>query len=573
MEPVGEFRAVLDASAILGNTEMRCSHQNPPWRDRPMHEHPDLQVKLFGYCSLDELMLRKAFLESGPRGLANLSGDYVIVVEKLDETFIISSPYGVCQYFYTVRNDRLFHGDTVIGVLKESGLSWSWNWSALGDVVSVGCLLENETLHPAIHRVPAAGVLQFRKGNLIVTTTPWEQLHPRSASGPDDVLAAFNREIKRWITENSVVSISGGFDSRAILSGFLHWGCKPVLVVMGFDDSTDVTISRSIARAFGLELRHVELELEDYLNHAGTIASLTNGTGMAMDWHSYIYLHKAGLDRKAEMFLGSNGEFVRTTIFDRGSLARIAQVTSPCSLRWLWQLKLRQRQVLTLGEILSPEFGKEFSPPQHAERIDRLIRLSHRSILPGFDRFYLEQVVRNSVSNGVKLCSAQMKARMPFLGHEWVRAAWNMRRKWKFGANWHRYAISRNCPKLLEFPEVKVGDRTAARSPWLYWLPRKRRKPVVPYQKCPEWFRSEKIAEFIRSQASRLGELVDGGRIDSILDEHRKNGNRTSAVSFLLTMASWVSQINQTLLGSSSKMIWGTRAQIGSPPDEPGKNI
>jgi hypothetical protein len=532
-----------------------------------MNMASDYQIRLNGYTSVGKELLLQKFVREGAPSLANLSGQYVIVAEDSNECYIVTSPYGVCQYYYTVCGNRLFHDDTVLGVLQRSNLPWSWNYRALADLALVDHVLENDTLHPQVHRVPPGSILHFRNGVLTTSCLTWEELHPSFTASPAMALAAFNETVGHLITDNVAVSMSGGFDTRVILSALLRHNCRPLLLTMGFDDSTDVIISRQIASALGLPSLVVALQPEDYLKHGSTIVGLTNGAFTAMHWHAFLYLQKAELDADSVLFIGTNGEFARTFHFDKGILAILADMVPQPSLRTYWKRRLRLHSLFRKEDELDglcEQFANEFTTEGQNLRLQRTINLCYNELLPGLDRFYLEQRVRNFMSNVLKLASVNASWRVPFLSQEWVSAIWNLKRNWKLGANWHRYAIAKNFPALLDFPEAGKSGKMGSRAPLLYWLRAMKRpievKPLYPTWEAPllhclraisrrsivhyanqqEWFREDMFAEFILDNVPLLAELIEPKTAASIVKENKRDGSRTRTIAFLLTMIFWL---------------------------------
>ncbi len=181
----------------------------------------------------------------------------------------------------------------------------------------------------------------------------------------------------------------------------------------------------------------------------------------------------------------------------------------------------------------------QFSPSGQRERINRLVRLSGSRLLSGLDRFYLQQRVRHFMGNGLALYRANVDCRTPFLDRDWCSAIAALPRHWKIGANWHRYAIWRNWPQLLDFPEERVGNRMARRAPASYWLPLGRRPDVVPYARYGEWFGSPLIVNAVREHSRGLADLVDLRVVERILHEHEQSSNRVRAVGVLLSLGIW----------------------------------
>lgn len=502
-------------------------------------------IKLIGYCSLEKNSLLEEFIQKGPSTLLNLEGEYIIVIENNNECYIITSTYGVCQYYYVIYKNKLFHDDTVIGVLKKSQLPWSWNWKALSDFIQLDHVLENDTLHPSIYRVPARSILYFKDGKLKITSLSWEKFNPTLSVNPYMALSAFNNATKMCINKNIALSFSGGFDSRLILSSLLRSGHRPLIFTMGFDNSTDVVLSRMITTSLGLNSMIITLNLEDYLKHGATIVSLTNGTQIAQNWHAYLFIQKIKSESENLFFFGINGEFARSYYFDKGIIAQTANMLAPLSLMYFWKRSLKS--IFKKEEInsLCKEFSDELKEDSQRTRLNRIIHLCNNKFLSGLDRFYLEQRLRNFFGNILRLYSENVSWRAPFLNREWINIIWNLKRNWKLGSNWHRFAISKNYPLLLDFPEPGKSDRMYPKAPLLYWHPIKKKYPIIHYTKYTEWFQSNIILDFIQENASLLSELIEVDTIFSILREHKKRSNRTRAIDFLFTMIFWLKNLKE----------------------------
>ena len=510
-----------------------------------MTEKSSHKVKCFGYNSLSNTEILNKFKKDGADSLRYLHGDYIIILENEDETFFISSPYAVCQYYYTTQNGKLYHSDMVLQVFRDSKLEWKWNWQGLADFLYFEHVMENETLHPEIHRVPQASVLHFQKGKLTVNSTSWAELHPSGHGNPKRALDIFNQSVGQWCSNQPILSISGGFDTRLILSSMLKQGIKPSLLVMGSEECFDVKIARQIAKKFSLELEVIHLEPNDYLKYGQETVRLANGTIQAYNWHSYIYLAKSGMDSARPMFLGANGEFARSFCSDAGILSLMTYFQPEIALRFLWQ-RFMNTKTFTEQEIVnfSPAFTQELSNNLHETYLKRMRDLCLNKLYPGIDIFYLSQRVRNFISNGVKVCQNRFEGRMPLICHDWCKEIWNLNRCWKLGSNWHRYAIAQNCPELLDFEEEKTGRKMTARAQQLYWL-RNRGKSVVRYTDCPKWFQRDEFASLIFDNAGILSELTGKQDIKKIITEHQQTGNRVHAISFLLTMVHWLKLLRE----------------------------
>jgi hypothetical protein len=270
---------------------------------------------------------------------------------------------------------------------------------------------------------------------------------------------------------------------------------------------------------------------------------MTGGTKTTQNWHTYIYVKKAGLEKETRLFIGSNGEFMRSYYLDRGILSLAADLlASGWALRKFWSLKLKHIFNEEETHSLCPELAKEFSPESKQDRLDRLIRLCGPGLLNGLDRFYLGQRVSNFIANGLALVRNVVTPITPMLDHEWNRLAWSMGRRWKMNSRWHRFGIEKNYSELLDFDKEAGGPMREPGKP-LYWM---RRKPIssdmwlVNY---PKILRDGPLVDFITDNASILSDLMDPAMVRAAVDEHRRTGNRIKLISLLICLIFWKKQL------------------------------
>jgi len=172
-----------------------------------------MRIRTIGYLSKTRDEIGAAFEKNRLEDLLHLEGEYIIVIEGENRTVIVSSYYGVCQYFYAHIGSNFYHGETVFEVLEKSGLKWKYNFSALADLACLQHVLEDDTLHPEIRRVPPATVLVHSNGTLTRKSLSWAEIHTRGKSTPEEALERFNSSCGRWLGNVNVLSMSGGFDS------------------------------------------------------------------------------------------------------------------------------------------------------------------------------------------------------------------------------------------------------------------------------------------------------------------------------------------------------------------------
>ena len=504
---------------------------------------PQYQTKLFGYCEINATELIDRLNQKECHSLINLKGDYCWIAESDRDCYIITSPYSLCQYYYTLQNDRFFHGETILEVRKKSGLPWQWNWAALADLSTFDHTLEEDTLHPQISKVPLGSYLHFSEGKLICHTLSWETLNPSQASSAQQTLDRFNEAVQDWLQEPVGVSLSAGFDSRLLLASVLKAGVRPFVFTMGTEDSTDVIISRQIARHFQLDHQVVQLKFEDYFTQGNKISRLTNGTKVIRHWHTYFYPSYIQIPANSIVYIGTNGGFAKNFYYDKGILSLYKNRLSPSqTLKQIWSNRLRWGTLFKPEELdrLHPHFAQELGVDGQRQRLDRVIQLCHGRLMGGLERFYLTHRVQNFMGNGFKLYEQHLNIRTPFLNRDWVKSTWNLDYPWRLGNNWHRFAIAKTLPELMNFAEQgETTDRLLRRAPLGYWREKHKRLPVVPYCDQREWFRNDQMVDFLTDQATILSDVIDPNLVHTIALENQKTGGRFMTVSFLATQIFW----------------------------------
>lgn len=499
----------------------------------------DTCLTILGYSDKDESVISRLLQAGEYAEIQNMEGEFTVVYERSDSVVIVTSMIGAIQYFYYYDGKKFIHSKEIIDIVTRAKLIWKWDWESLGDLCELENLSQNRTLHHDIKKVPAGSILTFGSKLKIRTRNMLDEIKIVPAD-PIDAINAFNDETKKWAGKNPILSLSGGFDSRVILSSMMKQDIYPRVVTLGGKENSDMQVAEMIANEFCLEHIKVRLSLENLLDNGEKIARLTNGSKPACHWHTYLYPKQAGLAKEDRFFVGTLGEFARSYYFDRGFLSLINDGFPEVAQKKFWTLKLSRHRTFLPEEapLLCSELAREIEHDGLHKRAIRNASLSRGEFLSGGTRYYLEQRVPHFYANGISMYNATCSWRSPFHNRKWLETIWCLSDQWKLGSNWHRLTISRNFPKLLQFPEEKGFDsrKMLVKAPPLYWLPLMQRQKYKTYDMSAEWFASKKIHEFIQDNISYLDPLMSRKLCESIIEQHQHSQNRTRAISFILTI-------------------------------------
>lgn len=440
-----------------------------------------------------------------------MDGYFAAVLEDGPSTTIYVSPDGVTQIFYAVSNGSFYWGTNVSQVLRASGLSWQWNYDALGDVSVFGHLLGKETLQVGISRVLAGELVKWDGKSLTSTVIPPPQL--THIHGPQAAVDLLMTSVRNHSHPDDVISMSAGFDSRLILAAHLASGLKPRLLVMGPAEATDVSIAYAIAKRFDLEIQQVVLTGNWMLQDRLAISRETSGTKTIENWHTYEYVAASG--HTGGIWIGSNGEFARTFFVDRGAAFLAVNAMGRAGIDKFWNAKLSRTSIPSeLTPHLNQQFAENLSSPDRKRRLDALF--PQRSLGQLNDALYLERV-RQFISNGLRLVSMHALPKTPFLDSQWIAVIRSLPRRNKLANWWHRYAIGKLMPSLLDFPFDATGVPMGKNPGIRYWLGLSAHSANVPYFDYAAFFKEPRFRDAISQAAPFTQDLFPASLLQESL--------------------------------------------------------
>ena len=498
------------------------------------------ELRVIGYCERDKLEIIRMIEAGQSNHLLKMRGEFTLIYKNKKFETIISSYVGAMQYFYYYDGKTFCHADNIIEIIKKNGLDWAWDWVALADLCELENLTENRSLHRYIKKLPPGTILRFDGKLTMHSKRIIDTIDNLEVSDPMQAIDIFNEETSRWSSNKPYLSLSGGFDSRTILSSMLKQNIYPTLVTLGEKGCSDIEVSGEIANHFSLEHITVSIDLKDLLEKGEHIARITNGSKPACHWHTYLYPRKAGVPKNESFFVGTLGEFARSYYFDKGLAGIIMDQFGDNGQELFWKSKLKRHRTFTEAEIsfLTPELAKQVSGAGLESRAKRNVRLSKGGVLSGGTRYYLEQRVPNFYANGITMYNDTTQWRSPFHNVDWLRIVWNLHETWKLGSNWHRLAIRKNCPELLEFPEEKgfLKGKMLGKAPPFYWLSVMQRDKYRSYDLSESWYKRDEVRSIIMDNYNLIADICQRDLLQIVLDDHRQTNTRVRAISFLLTV-------------------------------------
>jgi asparagine synthase (glutamine-hydrolysing) len=166
--------------------------------------------------------------EDDPNFPVGLNGEFhgVVVDGVRGTTTLFNDRYGMHRIYFHEAKDAFYFSAEAKAILAVRPELRAMDPRSLGEFVACGCVLENRTLFPSIHLLPAAATWRFRNGAI---ERKGSYFHPRewedlSLLEPEayyrELCEVFARNLPRYFNGGQRVGIAltGGFDTRVIMA-------------------------------------------------------------------------------------------------------------------------------------------------------------------------------------------------------------------------------------------------------------------------------------------------------------------------------------------------------------------
>lgn len=300
-----------------------------------------------GFASGSEARLLTRWLDVGVECVAReLDGFFSIIFgdPRTGETFVVADAVGT--HFAFVRSDP---GCTLLGgsslVLAAMGRE---EVDPLGyqEIVRTGSAYEGRTVHKQVRRLLGGRIHRFQGPALVRTSGHWSPADPprdqlegaEAADALHDVLGQAARRISA-LEPRVLADLTGGYDSRALLAGFMGAGIRPATTVSGTPDSADVLIAARVARTAGVDHHYVPAKRPASFADLERALPFTDGELDLVEYSAILSVHAALMHEFGISVNGAAGELARGRLW-LYLLPHIGR-RGPMDARWLVATRMR----------------------------------------------------------------------------------------------------------------------------------------------------------------------------------------------------------------------------------------
>ena len=454
--------------AIPGTTRMYIIYEKDSWDEAGLvlsgnesgaldtYRSNDVEVAVLGYpydreriAWLRARELHDSYIQHGKPPVDDLEGSFAILIldRSAHRSFVVIDPYKIFTLFHAVLSGgRLIVSDSVAEIVPHLEYVNVERTAAL-EFFCFGFVLGDKTIVDGIEAFGPGRVYTIGRGLKIGSERYWNFLDGTGAdAAPDELIDAFNAHVENGLSLSERISmpLTGGLDSRTVLSACMEE--KDVLhcYTHGLGASDDVEIARSIARRFGISYDYYEIG-DDLIGNipsiARSISPRCDGFLNTVTSAHFINSYERESEHGDLFFSGIGGELMRSYYLPPGSERIETQSAFASAIR----RKIQLGTDLSVFRVLGAEGARDRLDLSVQEQLSRY-GTDDRGALA--ESFYLENRIGNFLSTSMRLLGGYFKTFNPFLERDMLQLIPGMPSDDKAGGRLLKRIIVNNSPDL-----------------------------------------------------------------------------------------------------------------------------
>jgi asparagine synthetase B (glutamine-hydrolysing) len=397
------------------------------------------------------------YVARGAASLETIRGHWAVaLVDRSQAQVIIANDaFGIRPLFRMRAGD----GEWLIAthpaaLLAYPGVKRAVDPAGLADTLAFGYPLGDKTLFCGMERLPAATMLRWANAGMQERRYWTPVMRPDrhwSEADLEEIRCGFNQSVLDMAAEGGPASLalSGGGDSRAILSALVAGGLRLDTVTHAVAEASDAQLSMELARLVGANHHFFKVGGEDVAPHVIEGVRMVAGQVAGMEVHALSFLPEYPSFTRA-MLTGLGGNVYKGSYLF-GEQHRPG-ISLPGLANWLLDKHNSYMHVDTdLQPLLTSDWYAALRDLPARSVAETLGRMSadtpfwQRSIV-----FYLEERVCKYLVKGDSLVRREIEARHPFMDRQLLLRSWRVPSAARARGIIPSYIITRNAPQLLD---------------------------------------------------------------------------------------------------------------------------
>lgn len=407
------------------------------------------------------------------RGFASrLEGSFcAVVLDDISKTLMLASDcLGSYPLYWSFGTQRFVFASELKALLGDPAIGRAIDPRAVADYLTFGFVLGDKTLSPHVRLLPPACTLTYswEGGSCIVEPyarlqelyQPWEGSH---GAYQREVTLAFSGAIDRSLSGSHSfgLSLSGGLDSRAILSAVNATRKAVSTYTLGVRGCADEVVAKQISRIAGAENSFLELDtnyVADGLPNIRHMVSLTDGMYLTHGLTEMLvlaFLERAGF---SVLLRGHGGELAKTSLawpFHTDERVYRTQNTEEFVAYLLARANYISRGV-RLDELFAEDWSEQLRGVARQSLADSVSDV-HLSPPDLCSYLYLTEHHRRFTVASLEIFRNVTEVRMPFVDVGFLRVLLRGPAQWRDGTDIHKSIIRHTDARLLGVRDSNTG--------------------------------------------------------------------------------------------------------------------
>jgi asparagine synthase (glutamine-hydrolysing) len=412
------------------------------------------------------------YLTAGVEGLRQLRGTFSLAIVDADRqvAVLMTDRFGTQPVYWAIdAGSGLMFASEQRGLLRLRRDRLSLNPRAVADYLALGFVTGSRTLATGVEMLDPGSILQWsaETGAKIEPYRSTVSLFERREQTRDayvtNVVEAFGASVDRATHPPGPLgmSLSGGLDSRAILSALGPAGRTTDTYTLGTAGCADEVIANRLSRLTGTRHQFFELDsryLTGFLEHLRGMVSLTDGMYLSHGLTEMLALGFFKQSRFRVLLRGHCGELAKTRLAwplhtdpDVYRLGTAAQLVD----------HLMRRLAAIGGEIdwleAFTDSWKAFMEGAASTSLHESVRDLPLSPAELCSYLYLREHFRRFTVPSLELFRNAVEIRLPFVDEDFLAALLSGPPEWRDATELHRTIVARYNKRLLAVRDSNTG--------------------------------------------------------------------------------------------------------------------
>jgi len=403
---------------------------------------------------------------------SRMQGAFCIVVldERQKQLVLVNDCLGSYFLFWFNGPQRFIFASQLKAVLCDPEAKPTLNPRAVADYITFGCPFGEKTLAAQVQLLPPASTLTYcwEDGNCTIERywrvdaafSTWEDGKPAYL---EDVRHAFNQAVQRSLIGEYPfgMSLSGGLDSRAILSAIDCTRTPISTYTLGAKGCADEVIAAKLSRIAGTTHQFLELDI-NYLNEGlinlQRMVTLTDGMYLTHGLTEILALQLLEEANFSVLLRGHGGELAKASLaWPLHTDERIYAMQSKDEfVSYMMERVNYISGNITLSDLFTEEWSAQIEGGARRSLEESIadVRLSPPDLC---SYLYLAELHRRFTLASLELFRNFVEVRMPFVDQDFLQLLFRCPARWRDKTDIHRILIGTNNPALLKVRNSNTG--------------------------------------------------------------------------------------------------------------------